>query len=215
MFRIGVTGGIGSGKTTICNLFGQLGITTIDADQIAHRLTASDGAAMPAIVKNFGTQVVNNEGALDRSKMRDLIFVDPKARQGLEAILHPLIRQFSEEAAALASGPYVLLGIPLLVEGLRSAHSPPPTSQREKAKRFDRILVVDCLPNEQLARVQKRSQLSESAVMAIMKAQATRAERLRWADDIVLNFDHQTDCETQVSRLHSLYLTMAKSLPSS
>jgi dephospho-CoA kinase len=210
MFRIGVTGGIGSGKSTICNLFASYGITTIDADQIAHSLTTANGAAIPAIAEQFGSGVIDAQGALDRSKMRELVFVDPLARHRLESILHPLIRRFSDEAAKLASGPYVLFGIPLLVEGLRKTHLKTNDNNRPANNRFDRILVVDCLPSEQLVRVQKRSKLSESAVLAIMQAQATRAERLKWADDVVLNFDGQADCEAQVARLHYLYLAMAK-----
>lgn len=210
MFRIGLTGGIGSGKSTICNLFASHGISTIDADQIAHSLTAANGAAIPAIAEQFGNQVIDARGALDRTQMRELVFVDPEARRRLEGILHPLIRQFSDEAATLASGPYVLFGIPLLVEGLREKHLKTNDSNRSVTNRFDRILVIDCLPNEQLVRVQRRSNLSESAVLAIMQAQATRAERLKWANDVVLNFDGQTDCEAQVSRLHHLYLAMAK-----
>lgn len=204
MFRIGVTGGIGSGKTTICNLFGSLGVTTVDADQIAHSLTAANGAAIASITDRFGSSVIDANGALDRAKMRELIFADPSARLQLEAILHPMIRQFSDQAALRADGPYVLFGIPLLVEGLRN------TTDRSTTHRFDRILVVDCLPEEQLLRVQKRSQLSEPAVLSIMQAQASRAERLKWADDVVLNFDNQRDCSEQVSRLHQMYLTMAK-----
>jgi dephospho-CoA kinase len=204
MFRIGVTGGIGSGKTTICNLFGSLGITTIDADQIAHSLTTANGAAIASITDRFGPTVIDSNGALDRAKMRELVFAAPSARQQLEAILHPMIRQFSDLAAQRADCPYVLFGIPLLVEGLRNA------KDRSATNRFDRILVVDCLPQEQLQRVQKRSQLSEAAVLSIMQAQASRAERLKWADDVILNFDNQADCSEQVSRLHHMYLTMAK-----
>jgi dephospho-CoA kinase len=209
MFRIGVTGGIGSGKSTICNLFASYGIATIDADQIAHSLTAANGAAISAIAEQFGSEVIDAKGALDRTKMRELVFIDPQARHRLEGILHPLIRKFSDEAANQASGPYVLFGIPLLVEGLRNTPLKSDDHNRPTSNRFDRILVVDCLPSEQLVRVQKRSKLSESAVLAIMQAQATRAERLKWANDVVLNFDGQTDCEAQVSRLHHLYLAMA------
>jgi dephospho-CoA kinase len=210
MFRIGVTGGIGSGKSTICNLFAQYGITTVDADQVAHSLTAENGAAIPAIAEKFGAGVLNAQGALDRTKMRELVFVDPQARKSLEAILHPLIRQFSDEAASAATGSYVLFGIPLLVEGLKNSNNEPQAPNAKSTSRFDRIMVVDCLPNEQLVRVQKRSQLSESAVLAIMQAQVTRAERLKWANDVVLNFDGQTDCDAQVARLHQLYLNLAK-----
>jgi dephospho-CoA kinase len=175
MFRIGVTGGIGSGKSTICNLFARYGITTVDADQIAHSLTASGGAAISAIADQFGADVINAQGALDRNKMRELVFVDPLARKNLEAILHPLIRQFSDSAANAAPGPYVLFGIPLLVEGLRNSKHQPTANNTEPRNRFDRILVVDCLPSEQLVRVQKRSQLSEAAVLAIIR----RTSRLR------------------------------------
>ncbi len=208
MFKIGVTGGIGSGKTTICNLFRQHGIATIDADQLGHQLTAAGGQAITAISESFGSQVINSSGALDRNKMREIVFIDPSARQRLEAILHPLIRQQSDEAVARSAGPYVLLGIPLLIEGLKKQAQLGLSS----INRVDRVLVIDCLPSEQLQRVQQRNKLSEAAVQAIMQAQVSRQERLRWADDVILNFDGQVDCKEQVQRLHDLYLRLAQSI---
>jgi dephospho-CoA kinase len=204
MLKIAVTGGIGSGKSTVCKGFARFGVQTVDTDQIAHSLTAPQGVALSAITAAFGSQVIQADGSLNRAVMRQLVFTDSQARAQLENILHPLIREISDAQMQAATGPYVLLGIPILqtrakVQGLPSAS--------KGAQRFDRVLVVDCAQHEQLSRVIKRSNgaISQTQARAIMNAQLSRFDRLFLADDIVLNFNDQADLEEQIESLHSLY----------
>ena len=159
-FTIGLTGGIGSGKSTVAREFEARGISVVDADAIAHQLTAPGGAAMDAISATFGASFVGSDGALDRARMRAHVFAQPAERQRLEAILHPLIREETARQANAAQSPYRILMIPLLVEA--RAHDP------AWRARFDRILVVDCREATQITRVMKRSGLSEPAVRSIM-----------------------------------------------
>ncbi|MFM7503043.1 MAG: dephospho-CoA kinase, partial [Betaproteobacteria bacterium] len=163
---VGLTGGIGSGKSTVAACFQEKGITVIDTDDIAHRITAAGGVAMPAIISSFGDDVATPDGALDRQRMREIVFEDPRQRKKLESILHPMIREISEREISLAASAYVLLAIPLLIE---SDHP---------RERVQHILVVDCPEAIQIARVMKRSGLSEERVKSIMAAQATREQRL-------------------------------------
>ena len=167
-FSIGLTGGIGSGKTTVANLFAERGASVVDTDLIAHSLTAPDGAAMPAIVAEFGAAFADASGALDRARMRQLVFSDPGAKARLEAILHPRIRDgaLAAGAAAAATCSYVIYAVPLLVE-----------SGTWRA-RVARVLAVDCREDVQIARVMARNNLPEAQVLAIMAAQASRAQRL-------------------------------------
>ena len=174
-YVVGLTGGIGSGKSTVADLFGERGIVVVDTDAIAHELTGPAGAAMPALLAEFGAGIAEASGALDRAAMRRLVFADASARARLEAILHPMIRQLSAERCHQAESPYVILAVPLLVES---------GTYRE---RCDRILVVDCPESLQIERVMKRSALPESEVRAIISAQATREQRLQIADDVVTN----------------------------
>ena len=197
---VGLTGGIGSGKTTVADLFAAQGAAIVDTDLIAHALTAVGGEAIPAIRDAFGVAVLAADGQLDRTAMRALAFADPSARVRLEGILHPLIRLHSErqcEAAVLVA-PYVLLVVPLLIE------SPAFRS------RVDRILVVDCDEAKQRARVMARSGLAEDAVRAIMATQATRATRLAAADDVIKNDFELPALHQQVEVLHAQYLVLAK-----
>lgn len=200
VFTLGLTGGIGSGKTTIANMFADLGIQLVDTDQLAHQLTAPKGSAIPAIVATFGEQMLLSNGALDRDQMRELIFSDPEQKLRLEQILHPLIRQETEAALQQASSAYVIGVVPLLVE------SPTWTS------RFDRILVVDCHEATQIARVVARSGLSEERVRSIMANQATRETRLSHADDVIVNEGDLTQIRQQVGLLHQKYLRLANSV---
>jgi len=200
-YIIGLTGGIGSGKSTVAELFGTLGATVIDADAIAHALTAPGGSAMQAIRTAFGEDYIDAEGALDRAKMRNLVFADPAAKKNIEAILHPLIRAESDRLSATASGPYVILMIPLLVE---SGGAKPPGRDR-----YRRIAVVDCPAEIQVARVMARSGLSEPQVRAIMAAQASREQRLAAADDVIDNAGLAQALRPQVERLHRQYLALA------
>lgn len=199
-FAVGLTGGIGCGKTTVADLFAARGASVIDTDQIAHSLTAPHGAAMPALVAEFGPEFATPEGALDRAKMRALVFSDPGARARLEAILHPRIREATAAAALLATGPYVIFVVPLLIES---------GTWRE---RVARILAIDCPEEVQVARVMARNGLAEAQVRAIMAAQVTRAQRRLAADDIILNDDGLGALEPQVERLHAFYLDKAARL---
>ena len=204
-FVVGLTGGIGSGKTTVADLFAARGAAIVDTDLIAHALTGAGGEAIPAIRDAFGAGagVLAADGRLDRAAMRALAFADPSARARLEAILHPLIREQSErECQAASTAPYVLLVVPLLIES--------PVFRA----RVDRILVVDCDEAVQRRRVMARSGLGEDEVQAIMDVQATRAERLAAADDVVNNdVDHDAEAPVlvqQVEVLHAQYLALAK-----
>lgn len=195
---IGVTGGIGSGKTTVAQLFERLGASVVDTDAMARALTSPGGAAMAAIRARFGEAYVLADGSLDRAAMRALVFADAGARRDLEAILHPLIRAASICAAREARGAYVLLVVPLLVE----------TGSYDGL--VDRVLVVDCDEAQQIERVRQRSGLPAEEVRAIMASQAGRGERLRAADDVIRNDGDRASLEEQVRHLHARYLAMAR-----
>lgn len=199
-FTVGLTGGIGSGKTTVANMFAARGAAIIDTDQIAHELTRPGGIAIPAIAAQFGSDFIASTGALDRARMRDAVFADPAAKRRLEAILHPLIRSECERAAQQAQGPYLILVVPLLVES------------GNWKQRVSRVLVVDCPEQQQIMRVMDRNGLSEAQVRAIMASQATREQRLAAADDVLSNTEETAALEPQVERLHALYCHMARQI---
>jgi dephospho-CoA kinase len=192
-----LTGGIGSGKSSVARLFEARGVAVIDADALAHELTAAGGAALPAVRAAFGAEVIDGRGALDRERMRQRAFADPAARRQLEAILHPMIRAESERRQAAAASAYVILMIPLLVES------------GEPRRRCDRVLVVDCPEEEQIRRVMLRSNLARAEVEAIMAAQASRAARLAHADDVIDNGGDPARLPAQVEALHARYLALA------
>ena len=194
---VGLTGGIGSGKSSVARLFAARGVEVIDADALAHELTAPGGAAMAAIRAAFGAGVIDERGALDRERMRRQVFGDPAARQRLEAILHPMIRAESERRRAAATSAYVILMIPLLVES------------GDPRRRCDRVLVVDCPEEEQVRRVMMRSNLARPEVEAIMATQASRAARLAQADDVIDNGGDPSGLGPQVEALHARYLVLA------
>lgn len=196
-YVVGLTGGIGSGKSTVTEFFAALGVAVVDTDAIAHELTAAGGPAIPAIRSAFGEQVILPSGAMDRVAMRQRVFAEPALRQTLENILHPLIRQISAERCRAAVSPYVVLAVPLLVES------------GNWRGRCDRVLVVDCPETLQVARVMARSALSEVEVSAILAAQASRAERLAVADDVLLNDGDKQGLPGQVEKLHRSYLELA------
>ena len=196
-FVVGLTGGIGSGKSAATGFFAALGIAVVDTDAIAHELTVAGGAAMPALVAEFGPAVTTADGALDRGGMRRLVFSDPAARGRLEGILHPLIREVSEKRCRDAVSPYVILAVPLLVES---------ASYRERCAR---IAVVDCPESLQVSRVMARSGLTGEEVRAIMLAQASRAQRLAVADDVLVNDGDLHHLESQVAEVHRAYLLLA------
>ncbi len=195
MFRLGLTGGIGSGKTTVAQMLAARGAAVIDADAISRALTASHGAALPAIAAQFGTHVIGPDGALNRSAMRQMIFADPAARRRLEAILHPLVEQALEEQtreAAMRSVRCVVFDVPLLIENFARWQS-----------RIDALLVVDCPEEVQITRVMARSQLSREEVMHILSAQASRAQRLAMADFVITN-DAGTTLQALEKQLEAL-----------
>ena len=197
-FCIGLTGGIGSGKSSAAKIFQELGAAVVDTDQIAHELTRRGGAAIAAIADHFGADCIAADGSLDRSKMRRLVFADPKAKRKLEAILHPLIRRESRARIAAAQQPYVLVVVPLLLET---------GAYRELIKR---VLVVDCDEARQIARTVRRSGLAIDEVRAIMAAQLPRAERLTAADDVLHNDADIDALRRQVEILHAKYLALAR-----
>ncbi|HEU5436720.1 MAG TPA: dephospho-CoA kinase [Telluria sp.] len=194
---IGLTGGIGCGKTTVANLFAARGATLVDTDLIAHAMTAPHGPAMAAIAAAFGAAFIAADGSLDRAAMRALVFTDPAARQRLEAILHPMIRAEAERQAAAASGLYVIFVVPLLIES--GAWS----------DRVARIVAIDCSEATQVARVMARNGLSEAQVRAIMANQVSRAERLAAADDVIDNDNGVDALPPQVDALHARYLKIS------
>ena len=196
-YVVGLTGGIGSGKSEVARLFADRGVTVVDTDAIAHELTAAGGAAIGSIRATFGKAVIGPDGALDRAAMRRLAFSDPAARVRLESILHPMIRRESEARVAMAPGPYAILVVPLLVES------------GVDRRRYQRVLVVDAPEAEQMARVVSRSGLTAAEIRAIMAAQAPRAERLSHADDIIDNSGRIGSLAAQVDRLHASYLAKA------
>jgi dephospho-CoA kinase len=199
MFVVGLTGGIGSGKSTVADLFVQRGVTLVDTDAIAHALTGPGGAAIPPLQKAFGETLLRADGGLDRVAMRRLVFTDASAKARLEAILHPMIRAESDRQCAAAQSPYVVLAVPLLVEsGIYR-------------QRCDRILVIDCDEATQVARVIARSGMSEPEVRSILSAQATREVRLAAADDVVDNSGAPETLPAIVEKLHQTYLQSALS----
>ncbi len=196
-YVVGLSGGIGSGKSAAADLLAARGALVVDTDQIAHQLTAPGGAAMEPIREAFGNGVVAADGALNRPAMRALAFEDPAARKRLEAILHPMIRAESERQCRAATTPYVVLVVPLLIES---------GTYRERVRR---LCVVDCPEDVQVLRVMQRSGLEERQVRAIMAAQASRAERLAAADDVIDNSAGYAELAVQVERLHGAYLRLA------
>ncbi|MFZ6772074.1 dephospho-CoA kinase [Undibacterium sp. SXout7W] len=196
-FSLGLTGGIGSGKTTVANIFAKLGATIIDTDEIAHQLTAPGGKAIPQILAEFGADSINADGAMNRVTMRERVFTDITQKQKLEQILHPLIRQETELAASKADGDYTIFVVPLLVES------------GNWKNRVSRVLVVDCDENTQIQRVISRNGLTETQVRAIMQAQASRQQRLAAADDVIVNEGDISSIQTKINQLHQNYRRLA------
>ncbi|MEY4883286.1 MAG: hypothetical protein RIS34_1140 [Pseudomonadota bacterium] len=180
MLRLGITGGIGSGKSTVAGYFGRCGAAVIDADAISRLLTASGGLAIDAIRSEFGIDFIAADGALDRNRMRELAYADPSARKRLEAIIHPLVGQKIRQQASVAAQSghrCVVFDIPLLAES------------GYWRQEVDKVLVIDCTPEVQIARVTARSGMAGSAVEKIMHAQASREKRLAAADMVIFNVD--------------------------
>jgi len=196
-FSVGLTGGIGSGKTKVANAFAERGASIIDTDDVAHRLTAADGAAIPAIESAFGTAMLTPEGALNRAKMREAVFSEPTQKSLLESILHPMIRSEVARLSYAAPGPYLMYVVPLLAE---TGHW-----------KFDRILVVDCDENHQIQRVMQRDNLSEALIKSIIAQQATRQQRLAMASDVLTNEGTFELLIPEIDRLHKLYSDLSSS----
>jgi dephospho-CoA kinase len=196
---IGLTGGIGSGKSTLARMLVERGAALIDTDAIARELTAAGGAAISAIRVEFGDEVIGADGAMDRPVVRARAFADPKWRQRLEALLHPLIWQRATQSAEAlaANAPYLVFDVPLLAENAA------------RTQRFDRVLLVDCPVQLQVARVVQRAILGRTEVDAIVAAQASRAQRLALADDVVFNGAGLKELEQHALRLHALYSGLA------
>jgi len=203
-FAVGLTGGIGSGKTAVSTRLAAHGATVVDADEISRALTAAGGAAVPALREAFGGRYVRADGALDRAAMRTLAFEDPDARARLESILHPAIRAESDRALAAAAGPYAVLVIPLLFEKGGYAET------GGHARRVDRTLAVDCPESLQLERAARRSGLDPEEVRRIMRAQWPRWRRLQVADDVVWNGGSLAELEAQCAALDARYREAAR-----
>jgi dephospho-CoA kinase len=197
-FVVGLTGGIGSGKSAAAEEFARLGAAVVDSDAIAHELTRAGGAAIADVRRVLGDGYVDAAGAMDRAKVRALVFSDPGARARLEALLHPMIRAESERRISAAQAPYVVHVVPLLVE------SP------DYRQRVSRVLVVDCPPQAQAERVRLRSALADSEIERIIGAQLPRQSRLAAADDVIDNSGSLDALHKQVRALHLRYLDIAR-----
>lgn len=196
-FIVGVTGGIGSGKSTVAALFAALGAGVVDTDAISRQLTGPGGAAIPAIREKFGDDFINEDGSLSRTVMRERVFNHPPARKQLEAIMHGRIQDAVMAALEAATEPYVLLVVPLLIEV--GSYRPI----------LSRVLVVDCEEENQINRASIRAGMTPTAVRAIMAAQTDRKTRLRVADDVIENNADLASLETVVRQLDRQYRTMA------
>ncbi|MDP9064312.1 MAG: dephospho-CoA kinase [Pseudomonadota bacterium] len=197
--RIGLTGGIASGKSTVAQRFVELGVPVIDADEAARAVVTAGSAGLDEVLRRFGPTMRAANGELDRRALRELIFAQPERRRELEGILHPLIAAEMERRAAAAQGPYLVLAIPLLVEG----------AARE---RVDRILVVDVEEAVQIERLIARDGSTLTQAKAILAAQACRTERLRAADDVLRNAGSLAELRREVDQLHQRYLCRSEAL---
>lgn len=196
-FTVALTGGIGSGKSTVADLFKGHGVTVIDADVVSRALTAPGGAAIPEVAATFGQKVIAPDGGLDRAAVRRMVFAEPEKRRRLEAILHPRIRDEVQRRRDAATGPYCMIVIPLLIE----------TGRQYRA---DRVLVVDVSESIQIARVEARSGLGRDEIQRIIASQATRGERRAAADDLIDNDGSPSELIPQVEALHRRYLSLAR-----
>jgi dephospho-CoA kinase len=196
MLKIGLTGGIGCGKSTVCQQFQALGVDIIDADIIARQLVEPDQPALALLIQNFGKQILDVNGHLNRAQLRKRVFADTKLKQKLESILHPLIyRQIALEVESL-HGKYCIIAVPLLLE-------------TEQTQIVDRVLVVDCSVETQLERVMFRDQLNREQVLPIIASQMPRAKRIKLADDVIDNSASTEQLAEQIKRLHNSYILLA------
>jgi dephospho-CoA kinase len=196
-YVVGLTGGIGSGKSAAAAEFARLGATVVDTDAIAHELTAPGGPTIADIRRTFGDEFISESNALNRERMRELVFREPAQKKRLEALLHPMIRAESARRIAASAAPYVVHVVPLLVES------------RDYRRRVQRVLVVDCPESLQVERVRARSGLAADQVAAIIKSQVSREKRLAAADDVIDNSGSIDALQQQVGKLHEKYLALA------
>ncbi|HBA65645.1 MAG TPA: dephospho-CoA kinase [Methylococcaceae bacterium] len=196
MLKIGLTGGIGSGKTTIADLFAELNVPVIDADDIAREVVAPGSQALEQIRHAFGEGVIAGDGSLDRGAMRELVFADTEQKRKLEAIVHPMVRQRILKRVASLDASYCIICVPLLVES-------------GMVDLVDRVLVVDCSVETQIERVTKRDRLDEKIVRAMIASQATREQRKALANDLIDNASTDSMLAEQVKKLHNLYLYLS------
>lgn len=200
--RIGLTGGIASGKSTVAGLFAALGVPLIDTDQVARDVVAPGTALLAQLAERFGMQVLQADGSLDRRQLRERVFADPAARADLEALTHPAIAAATAARSAAAGGDYQLIAVPLLAE-------------KGLANRYDRVLVVDCDPAVQRLRLTLRDGVAPALADAMLAAQATRAQRLAVADDVIVNAGGVAELARQVEALHARYRDLAAARPTS
>ncbi len=196
VFRVGLTGGIASGKSTVAKFFAALGVPIIDTDQVARQVVEPGQPPLERLVERFGSAILTPDGHLDRPKLREIVFSDPKARADLEALTHPAIGTAVEAWSAAAGGPYQILIIPLLVE-------------KNLASQVDRVLVVDCNEDTQIRRLQARDGSTAEQARAILNAQTSRTARLKTAHDVIENEGDLSAVRDQVSALHARYLELA------
>ena len=195
-FRVGLTGGIASGKSTAAKFFGALGVPILDSDQFARDVVEPGQPPLERLVERFGRSILTADGHLDRPALREIVFSDPKARADLEALTHPAIGAAMEARSAAAGGPYQILVIPLLVE-------------KNLGSQVSRVLVVDCDEELQIRRLRDRDGSTPQQVQAILRAQAPRAARLKVADDVIHNDADMSAVQAQVAALHARYLELA------
>lgn len=195
-YRVVLTGGIASGKTAVANEFAQLGIDVIDTDQLSRDVVAPGTHGLSLISKEFGPDVIDRDGTLDRRKLRQLVFADTEKRRRLEAIVHPAVREELRRRSLIAKSAYQVHAIPLFVEGGAKGE-------------YDRVLVVDCPENLQIQRVMQRDQVDEAQARQVLAAQATRQQRLAIADDVIVNDANLESLRAKVRTLHECYLALA------
>lgn len=195
-WKVGLTGGIGSGKSVVAGIFARHNVPVIDADEISREITARPGPVVQKISGRFGPQVLNRDGLLDRASLRAIVFADVRARHDLESILHPLVYEKIEDAYQQIQAPYCIFSIPLLLE-------------TDASEKVDRVLVVDCPVNLQIERTYNRDKVPIEIVERIIKSQATRSARLAAADDVIMNDGSISDLESRVFALHEQYLKLS------
>jgi dephospho-CoA kinase len=198
VLKIGLTGGIGCGKSTVAQLFANYQVPLIDADDIAHQVVAIGQPALQTIQQTFGAQSLNTDCSLNRDFIRELVFTQPEKKQQLEAIIHPLVYQAIAEQVSVLNAAYCLISVPLLFE-------------TQKAAAVDRVLVVDCPVETQIKRVMARDKLTVERVQSIINSQVPRDFRLSHADEIIDNSETATKLAQQVEKLHNLYLSLSTS----